>query len=219
MAQQKVERNKQCEFSAANALFDLGLLAAQSGTQKKTAAANATIDVTVSEELTIRNGATVQLKHIPIGTAGAEVPYLYVVNPDGTLGTKYEVAASAGANVFSVNAATKTITPPTNVTVDTKVLAFYTYTADGTDGNGAVQAVADAINFPDAGRFLLEVLGHDTCDITTKYYAYVDFPAAKLSSEFDVDFTTDGQHPFTLRCMQDYCDHEKKLFTVTVPEQ
>ena len=219
MAQQKVERNKQCEFSASNALFDLGLLAAQSGTQKKTAAANATIDVTVSEELDIVNGTPVQLKHIPIGTAGAEVPFLYVVNPDGTLGTKYEVAASAGENVFSVNAATQTITPPTNVTVKTKVLAFYTYTADGTDGNGAVQAVADAINFPDAGRFLLEVLGHDTCDITTKYYAYIDFPAAKLSSEFDVNLTTDGQHPFTLRCMQDYCDHEKKLFTVTVPEQ
>ena len=213
------ERNKQCEFSASNALFDLGLLAAQSGTVKKAATADAPIKVTRSEELTIKNGATVTLKHIPVGTAGAEVPFLYVVNPDGTLGTKYEVAATAGAGVFSVNAATKTITPPTDVTVDTKVLAFYDYIADGSDGNGAVQAVADAINFPDAGRFLLEVLGHDTCDITTKYYAYIDFPAAKLSSEFDINLATDGQHPFTLRCMQDYCDHEKKLFTVTVPEQ
>lgn len=213
------ERNKQCEFSASNALFDLGLLAAQSGTQKKTATGTATIQVTCSEELTIKNGATVTLKHIPVGTAGAEVPFLYVINPDGTLGTKYEVGATAGAGVFSVNAATKTITPPTDVLVDTKVLAFYDYVADGSEGNGAVQAVADAINFPDAGRFLLEVLGHDTCDITTKYYAYIDFPAAKLSSEFDINLTTDGQHPFTLRCMQDYCDHEKKLFTVTVPEQ
>ena len=213
------ERNKQCEFSASNALFDLGLLAAQSGTQKKVAAANATIPVTVSEELTIRNGVTATLKHVPTGTAGAEVPYLYVINPDGTLGKKYEVGANAGSDVFTVNAASKTITAPTNVTADTKVLAFYTYIADGTEGNGAVQAQADAVNFPDAGRFLLEVLGHDTCDITTKYYAYIDFPAAKLSSEFDINLSTDGQHPFTLRCMQDYCDHEKKLFTVTVPEQ
>lgn len=173
----------------------------------------------MSEELTIASPATVTVKHVPVGTTGAEIPFMYVVNPDGTLGTRYEVGASAGSGVFAVNASTKTITPPTNVTTSTKVLVFYNYTADGTTNNGAVQAVADAVNFPDAGRFLLEVLGHDTCDITTKYYAYIDFPAAKLSSEFDINLSTDGQHPFTLRCMQDYCDHEKKLFTVTVPEQ
>ena len=159
------------------------------------------------------------LKHVPIGTAGAEIPFIYALEPDGTVGTKYEIGANAAAGVYKVVPSTKAITPPTDVTTKSRALVFYTYSADGTDGNGAVQATADAINFPDAGRFLLEVLGHDTCDITTKYYAYVDFPAAKLSSEFDINLTTDGQHPFTLRCMQDYCDYEKKLFTITIPEQ
>lgn len=186
---------------------------------KKAATAQDTLQVSICETLDWVTGTGAVLKHIPVGTAGAEVPFAYALNPDGTVGKKYEVGASAGVGVFSVNAATKTITPPTDVTTSSKVLVFYDYIADGTDGNGAVQATADAINFPDAGRFLLEVLGHDTCDITTKYYAYVDFPAAKLSSEFDLDLTTDGQHPFTLRCMQDYCDYEKKLFTVTIPEQ
>ena len=218
-AKQKVERAKTCEFSGSNALFDLGLLAAQSGTTKKTATAQNTVVVSKCEEIDWVAGTGVVLQHTPVGTAGAEVPFVYALNPDGTIGTKYEVGASAGAGVFTINAATKTITPPTDVTARAKALVFYDYVADGTDGNGAVQATADAINFPDAGRFLLEVLGHDTCDITTKYYAYVDFPAAKLSSEFDLDLTTDGQHPFTLRCMQDYCDYEKKLFTVTIPEQ
>ena len=213
------ERAKTCEFSGSNALFDLGLLAAQSGTTKKVATALDTITVSKCEEITWVTGTGTVLEHTPVGTAGAEVPFIYALNPDGTIGTKYEVGASAGAGVFTVNAATKTITPPTDVTTSARALVFYDYVADGTSGNGAVQATADAINFPDAGRFLLEVLGHDTCDITTKYYAYVDFPAAKLSSEFDLDLTTDGQHPFTLRCMQDYCDYEKKLFTVTIPEQ
>lgn len=213
------ERAKTCEFSGSNALFDLGLLAAQSGTQKKVASALETITVSTCETIDWVTGTGTVLNHIPVGTAGAEVPFIYGLNPDGTIGAKYVVGASAGAGVFSVNAQTKTVTPPTDVTTPSKALVFYDYVADGTDGLGAVQATADAINFPDAGRFLLEVLGHDTCDITTKYYAYVDFPAAKLSSEFDLDLTTDGQHPFTLRCMQDYCDYEKKLFTVTIPEQ
>ena len=213
------ERAKTCEFSGSNALFDLGLLAAQSGTSKKVASAQNTINVSVCEQIEWVAGTGTELKHTPVGTAGAEIPFIYALNPDGTVGTKYTVGASVGADTYTVNAATKTITPPSGVTTKSKALVFYDYTADGTDGNGAVQATADAINFPDAGRFLLEVLGHDTCDITTKYYAYVDFPAAKLSSEFDIDLTTDGQHPFTLRCMQDYCDYEKKLFTVTIPEQ
>ena len=213
------ERAKTCEFSGSNALFDLGLLAAQSGTVKKTATALDTVVVSKCEEIDWVAGTGVVLDHTPVGTAGAEVPFVYGINPDGTIGSKYEVGASAGAGVFTINAATKTITPPTDVTTLSKAMVFYDYVADGTDGNGAVQATADAINFPDAGRFLLEVLGHDTCDITTKYYAYIDFPTAKLSSEFDLDLTTDGQHPFTLRCMQDYCDYEKKLFTVTIPEQ
>ena len=218
-AKHKVERAKTCEFSASNALFDLGLLAAQSGTEKKVASANAPLTVSVCETIDWVAGTGTVLKHTPVGTAGAEVPFIYALNPDGTVGTKYTVGASVGAETFVVNAATKTITPPSGVTTLSKALVFYDYTADGTESNGAVQATADAINFPDAGRFLLEVLGHDTCDITTKYYAYVDFPAAKLSSEFDINLTTDGQHPFTLRCMQDYCDYEKKLFTITIPEQ
>lgn len=218
-AKHKVERAKTCEFSGSNALFDLGLLAAQSGTTKKVATAQNTIQVSVCEQIDWVAGTGTVLKHTPVGTAGAEIPFIYALNPDGTVGTKYVIGASVGEGVYTVNAATKTITPPTDVTTTSKALVFYDYTADGTDGNGAVQAAADAINFPDAGRFLLEVLGHDTCDITTKYYAYIDFPAAKLSSEFDIDLTTDGQHPFTLRCMQDYCDYEKKLFTVTIPEQ
>jgi len=200
-------------------MFDLGLLAAQSGTEKKVASAAAPLDVAVCEEIEWVAGTDVVLKHTPIGTSGAEIPFIYALEPDGTVGTKYEVGANAAAGIYKVVAGTKSITPPTDVTTKARALVFYTYSADGTDGNGAVQATADAINFPDAGRFLLEVLGHDTCDITTKYYAYVDFPAAKLSSEFDINLTTDGQHPFTLRCMQDYCDYEKKLFTITIPEQ
>ena len=172
-----------------------------------------------SETIEWVSGTDVVLAHVPVGETGAEIPFIYALNPDGTLGTKYTVAAAASATSFAVNAATKKITPPTGIALAAKALVFYDYVADGTDGNGAVAATADAVNFPDAGRFLLEVLGHDTCDITTKYYAYVDFPAAKLSSEFDLTLSTDSQHPFTIRCMQDYCDYEKKLFTVTIPEQ
>lgn len=212
------ERSKTCEFSASNSLLDLGLLAAQSGNVKKVADTDNTIEVTTIEEIEWVAGTDVVLKHEPIGTSGAEIPFIYALNGDGTYGTKYVVGAAAGEGVYKVVAATKKITPPTDVTTKARALVVYKYTADGTENNGAVQVAADAVNFPKAGRFMLEVLGADTCNISTKYYGYLEFPQAKLTSDFDLTLTTDGKHPFTIRCMQEYCDAEKKLFTLTVPE-
>lgn len=215
----KVERNKSCEFSGSNAIFDMGLLAAQNGTSKKVAGDNGTyFSVTITEEITWVTGTDVTLAHVPTGTSGSEIPFIYELKGDGTYGKKYVCGASAGAGTYKITANTKKITPPTDVTTSSKALVIYTYTADGTTGNGAVQVVGDAVNFPDAGRGLLEVLGCDLCDISTKYYAYLEFPQAKLLSQFDINLTTDGNHPFTIRCMQDYCDNEKKLFSLTVPE-
>lgn len=185
---------------------------------KKVADTDNTIEVTTIEEIEWVAGTDVELKHVPIGTSGAEIPFIYALNGDGTYGTKYVVGAAAGEGVYKVVAATKKITPPTDVTAKARALVVYKYTADGTENNGAVQVAADAVNFPKAGRFMLEVLGADTCNISTKYYGYLEFPQAKLTSDFDLTLTTDGKHPFTIRCMQEYCDAEKKLFTLTVPE-
>lgn len=212
------ERAKSAEFSASNSLIDLGLLAAQSGGTKKVAVADARILVPHFQEFSWTDGTDVTLDYTPVGTAGAEVPYVYKLNGDGTLGKKYAAAAAAGTDVFKVNAATKKITPPTNVTAAEKAWCVYYYYADGTSDLGAVHVTNDAKNFPTAGKFIMEVLGADTCDITTKYYAYIVFPQAKLMSDFDITFATDGKHPFTIRAMQEYCADDKTLFSIYVPE-
>ena len=213
------DRAKSCEFSASNSLLDLGLLAAQNGTAKQVAGATNKISVVYNEEAKWGGDTKeITLKHTPTGVAGAEIPFIYKLNNDGTFGKKYTCAAGAGEGKFKVDAANKKITAPTDVTTEERVFIIYTYEADGSTGNGAVQVTGDGVNFPTAGKFTLEVLGADTCDISTKYYAYLHFPNAKMQSNFDLTLTTEGKHPFTIKCMQDYCDNEKKLFTLTVPE-
>ncbi len=212
------ERAKNAEFSASNSLIDFGLLAAQSGGQKKVASTTNTILVPHFQEFTWVTGTDVTLDYTPVGTSGAEVAFIYKLNGDGTLGKKYEAAASAAEGKFKVNASTKKITPPTDVTTAEKAWCVYYYTADGTTDLGAVAVTNDAKNFPTAGKFIMEVLGADTCDISTKYYAYIVFPQAKLMSDFDVTFATDGKHPFTIKAMQEYCNADKTLFTIYVPE-
>lgn len=48
-------------------------------------------------------------------------------------------------------------------------------------------------------------------------YAYVIFNNAKLSPDFDWSIATDGTHPFSMKAQQDYCDKEKRLFSIVIP--
>ena len=81
----------------------------------------------------------------------------------------------------------------------------------------AVEVVNSAKNFPVGCKFVMEVLGCDVCDQTNLVYAYILFNNAKLSPDFDWSIATDGTHPFSMKAQQDYCDKEKRLFSIIIP--
>lgn len=207
------DRSKSAEFSAENSLFDLGLFAAQSGTTKKESADGATIATPCFEEIDYpTSGTSVTLKHTPNAEG---IPYIYILNGDGTLGQKFAKGSTASATEFAYNGTT--LNMPTDTGLQgKKFLVIYEYDANTADQSTSVTNTASA--FPKAGKFVLEVLGCDVCDVSTLYYAYIIFPQAKLTSDFDLSFTTDAKHAFTLKAMQEYCDHEKKLFSIVIPE-
>ena len=208
------ERGKKAQFTASNSLFDLALAAAQFGSAKQVATSQNKLTVPKFEEITLNAGyTTVTLSEVPVGTAAAEITYIYGLNGDETLGTAYALAATADATHFALDAATKALTPPTGLVAGTRLMVMYNYASAE-----AVAVYNSAKDFPAAGRFVLEVLGCDVCDITQKYRAYIIFPQAKLLSEVDIGFSTDSKHPFTIEAMQQYCDKTKKLFEIVVPD-
>jgi hypothetical protein len=210
-------RGKNAEFGGSNSLFDLGLLAAQSGTTKTSSTASVTYAVPIWEEFTVpSSGTTVTLAQTPNASGADGIPYIYLQNNDGTVATKHAYAASADATKFTFSS--KTLTFPTGFTAGQKFLVYYEYEANGTEGSQAVKVTNTALNFPSAGKFVLEVLGSNVCDISTEYHGYIVFPAAKLSSDFDITFNTEGTHPFTITAFQEYCDSAKTLFYIVVPE-
>lgn len=206
-------RAKNAEFSAENALFDINLMATQSGTVVNTSGASNTFTVPCFETIDIvANTTEYTLKHTP-----AEAPStIYKLNGDGTLGTSYTKSTTAGATAFAVSGAT--ITVPTGLTAGDQVYVIYEYTANGTSGNTAVEVANSATNFPVGCKFIMEVLGCDVCDQTNMIFAYLIFPNAKLSPDFDWNIATDSTHPFSLRAMQDYCDKDKLLYRIVIPE-
>ena len=205
-------RAKRAEFTANNSLFDLGLFAAQGGTEKQIASEEKKIVTPIFETIVVPNSVTtaVALKHTPLVTPNE----IYRLKGDGTLGEKLVYNASAETGKFTYDNEAHTITFPDDAVAGTQYFITYDYEA-----SSAVGVTGDAINFPQSGRFIMEVLGADVCDPNVKIHAYVDFPNAKLDGNVDATFTTEGTHPFTIKAQQQYCDSQKILYKLLIPEE
>ena len=213
-------RAKSAEFSAENAIFDMSLMATQLGTAKRVAGKNnvAKITVPAMESFTVVEGGKHDLKHTPNG----EIKEIYALNNDSTFGDKYTKATSASATQFSI--ADKTITvmanadkatfddPSKGIPVGTEMFVMYEYETEQ-----AVEVVNSATEFPVGCKFVMEILGCDVCDQTTLIHAFLVFNNFKLSPDFDWSIQTDGTHPFSGKAQQDYCDKEKRLFSIVIP--
>lgn len=205
------ERAKTVEFSAENALFDLGLFAAQGGAEKEIATSDKKIVVPTFEEVEVTDPeATVTLKHVPVG----KLTEIHILKGDSTLGTRYTNGTQASASEFVQSEGSAEITLPTGLTKGDTLIVFYDY-----ESEAAVSVTHTAKDFPKAGKFIMEVLGCDVCDQTTLVHAYIIISNAKLTSDFDITFSTDSTHPLTIRCNQNYCDKQKKLVQIVIPKE
>lgn len=204
------DRSKTAEFTAENSIFDLNLAAAQGGTEKQVASSTTKMIVPCSEDIEVTGETTITLKHTPTGT----IPFIYIMNGDGTIGKKFTNGSAANETDFVHADKTNTITLPTSVTKGQAVFVRYEYETES-----AVAVHNTALKFPKAGKFYLEILGADVCDREKLVHAYIVFPNAKLSGDVDLTFTTEGTHNFTIKAQQAYCDREKKLFSIIVPDE
>ena len=203
-------RGRQAEFTANNSIFDLGLYASQMGVEKEVAASNHKIVAQAFETITVPtlNTDKVNLAHTPKDTPNE----IYKLKGDGSLGEKLVYSSSANTGKFTYEGGQ--ITFPTESVPGEEYFITYEY-----ESESAVSVSADSINFPKAGKFVMEVLGTDVCDPSTLIHAYLIFPNAKLDANVDISFTTDGNHPFTIKANPAYCDKKKILFSLVIPEE
>ena len=194
-------RAKSCEFSAENALFDMGLMAVQAGS-KEGVVRGAVKAVPAFD--TITNG---ELAHTPVP---ADAVKIYEVGGDGAFGAEVKKSADGGIDGGFVLEGTK-ITK--GLSEGKQYMAVYEY-----DASDAIAVVNSATEFPNACELILEVLGCDVCDQEKLIYAYLVFPNFKISPDFDWSIATDGTHPFSGMAMQNYCDTKKELYRLVIVE-
>lgn len=199
-------------FSFTNSLFSLDLAASQFGTKKEIADKTTKITVPVSETITIGANGTVELKYVPVGTAGAEVKYVKVINENNTFGAKYEVAATAGDGVFTLDAENKTITLPAGVTG--RVFVQYERESDT-----AVKVTKKTDGVPEVKSLLIHAIFHDPCNTNLVYAGVINVPRAQINPEsVEISLTSDGKHSAEYKLQKPYCDEEARLFDIIVSE-
>lgn len=226
-------RAKTAEFSAENALFDMNLMATQSGTKVKKASSTNTITAPLWVTVDVDNTGTYDLGHT-LTADQASAAKVYVLKGDGTLADKLNVTTASGRTAVAISGRTLTYVynadGTTGFKADEQLFVMAEYTADGaeavvdaegkitTPANGAVEIVNSATNFPVGCKFIMEILGANVCNQTELIYAYLIFPNAKLSPDFDWSISTDSTHPFSMKAMQNYCKKDKPLFSIVIPE-
>lgn len=202
------DRNKEASLSGSNAFVNLGLAAAQFGSDKKVASETEKIIVPVREVVTVKDGA-VALANTP---ATGEIVSVSVMTKDGGIVKTLSQADAAAEGKFAIEGANITV-DTTTIPNDTNLVVLYKK-----ESASAIQIENRADCFAKGGEFWLEVLFVDPCDTNTEYHGFLVFPNAKMSNETTIDFNNEATHGFTIEAMQDYCDADKKLFYIVVSE-
>ena len=217
-----LDRSKSTSFNFNNGLVSMSMMAAQTGSDRELASTNAKIKTPAFEVIKVgldnsgKVKTAITLSNIPTGTTGAEIPYIYILQKDNSLGKKFAIASAASATAFALDPASKTITLPTGagITENTQIAVDYFYMAES-----AIKVTNRSDTYSKKGQVVVELLLRDICDNNKKYYSQLVFPNASVTGNFEFAFGSEGvTHGLSIEANQDFCSADKELWHWIVPD-
>ena len=211
------DRSKTSQFTAANSLLNLSMMADDFGATKEVVSEENKITSPGFDIVTIGGTAetpatTITLSHTPVGVEGATVKYIYLLTADKGIAKKFEVGADPTTN-FSISGATITLPTGSELKSTDIIAVYYEYETDS-----AIRIVNNGNKFSEVGKYIVRVMFADACNQALKYYGYIVFPKAKSNISKTYTFTAEGTHPIDFSGMNDYCDKDKTQFYFVIPQ-
>lgn len=199
----------QGELTYTNAIHSFDLLAEQFSSEKKVATTEKKITAPVSEVLEIV-GAKVTLKYVPVGTKGAEIKYVQLVNEENEFGETLEVSSELAEGKFTIEASSKTLTFMEGV----KGRVIVDYNAEMEE---AISIAKTTDSMPPVRTLHIHCYFRNKCDGNIKYIGVIRCPRAQIDiSSVEVGLTPDGGHGVKYKLQKPYCDETGKLCEVFV---
>lgn len=204
----KKKKNKSVSVSGTNGLISEGMLKAQLGGEIK----NGNMQVKKSETKKITSTMTVTVDDTPIGIAGQEIGKIQLIGVAGSVVKEYKQGTVASDDKFAYDPTTKTITLPTDTSIEVGMHVRYAYyrVVQGTSINNPFD------KYSEIREVWLHGYGVDKCDNKIAYAWY--FPRADISGEFSTDIGGDQtMHNFGFQALPDLCNEdEKDLYTLYI---
>ena len=196
---------KKGTFDAQNAMLNIDILEATSGSKREVATAAA--KVPMPKIIKVKAGSTVTLKGAVEGTVKVNA-----IGANGVMGKAYTKGTAASATEFGLTEA-GVLTPPTD---EAETMYIVKYQRDVESGI-AIKNKAD--KFPKTTRLTLKALGVDPCKPDTFRACYIVLPSFQVSPEVTIDLQTDSTFEYKGDLQIDYCSDDKVLYEVYWAEE
>lgn len=201
----KFYTGKSGTFEANNAVVDMNVLAASTGSPKEVATTSAPIEMPVMR--TVKKGTT----EITLPGLNADSVRIVGINASGNQVAKYTKEAAANETGFAVSG--EKISLPT----DANVANFVIKGTRNVESGAKVQNRAD--KFPGTISLTLQCFAVDLCQSDVVRMLYVRIPSFQVSPDTSLALQTDTQLQFNGDLQVAYCDEGGKLlYEIYFPE-
>jgi hypothetical protein len=171
------------------------------------------------EEKKLTEAITTYKLAYPAANAGTSAVPAYKITVctltrDGAVDKTFKVGQATDKGVCTYTAGTQVLTfAEGDLVAGDKLYIQYEYSTAN-----CVVVYNSADKFAKAMEIIVEVVGHDICNVSTAYSGFVIFPNATLSASTTVSFGREDSFDFSFSASQDYCSDEKELFRIVVPQ-
>lgn len=198
-------------FTATNAMLNLNVLAASTGTDKEVAGVGSEIQmpkiIVVKKDV-----ATVDLLADGESMVNGTIRVNALGN-NGAMGQAYTEAldsANPTSTEWVYNSSTGILTMPTDSSADRFVVKYERKSPN------AVKITNSADKFPSTVKLTLKALAIDPCAPDTVRACYIIIPSFQVSPEVSITVNTEGTLDYTGSMQVSYCSADKELYTIVM---
>lgn len=189
-----MKRNKTMTISGQNGMLSCGLVEMQTGSSFETK----TTEVMWTDFLSVDSNHEAVTNYKGIGTAGAEICELYILESVGTVRTSLEQAAEAASGKFAYDPSTKKLSFYTDVDAGTQIAVYYKrrISAEVLSNESDV--------YSGKCELYVDATGEDKC--ANLYHVQFHIPKADFNGEFELSFGDDQTvHAFEAEGLSGAC--------------
>lgn len=189
-----MKRNKTMTISGSNGMLSCGLVELQTGSSFGTKET----EVMWTDFLTVGQNNDATTKYKAIGTAGAEIVELYILETVGTVRTSLAQDSTAASGKFTYTPGTKKLQFHTDVDEGTQIAVYYKrkISADVLSN--------ESDKYSGKCELYVDCIGEDKC--ANQYHVQFHIPKADFSGEFTLDFGDDQSvHSFEAEGLSGAC--------------